>query len=713
MRVDVRTGRAILAGAIGALVIAFVCTILAVGTALPVNEAHAEEFDLETSRAIAIGYDNSGSMANGSDKWCNAQYSLEVLAAMMGGRDVLSLYAMDAEGEKLHLTGDMDAEARAATVHNADLGVSDWTDPRAARDAYQWLLGQQADEKYLVITTDGDFNVGGGLDDVRQVVNDATSQGITVIYLAIGDQAEVIAANEAGGVYVKTASGGEILRTMTEIANLTFGRAPLESTMYTQSGDLSLEVPMGKLIVFAQGANVSVGSMKTSNGDTIDPSVAKVRYRDRMTDGENRYGGDNPNTGLQGVVATFDAAIPKGDAKVGIEGAESVEIYYQPNVNIAIELQDETGYTYTLEPGGANKLTQGTYKVSYAFLDPDTGETLDSKLLSPANFSLTVDNGGSMNTVGEGEPIELERGTAVVRATAETPGGGKAKQQYPDVRVIPPAVPLEIGITNRPDSPSPIDIHELDVSEPLKIHVTKEGGDELTVEEWADTSFDVNVAAARGLFNAAKKLGVEVTKTEAIGDFELKLSSNEGNIVNTLSGEVPIEMQALCDQEDVQYRGARQEIAHITNPSILDYFLFLLPLIIGTLLILAFILWLLGAGRISKRFWNGIDMLGWRAPVSCLGNKPKRIGGSVAGLVTNKWEWTGACNAPIPGPKGRNIKLHGKYFRFGRMVSFVNYAEWRAAGWRLVGKSKNPNKIKPGMKMEHAKGGYTIRFGAK
>ncbi|MBQ9004398.1 MAG: VWA domain-containing protein [Eggerthellaceae bacterium] len=680
---------------------------------------NADEVEQESSRAIAIAYDNSGSMTKDSDKWCNAQYSLEVLAAMMGDRDELALFTMDSEGEKLHISGTQDAASRASAVHNADLGVSLYTEPRTAREACNWLFGQQADEKYLVITTDGEFNTGNRLEDVRQTVEDAASHGIGVIYLAIGE-ADLIASDESRAIYVKTASGDNILQTMTETANLIFGRTPLSRDFYdTGTGRVNLEVPMEKLIVFAQGADVHVGELATSDGSSVKPKTAQVRYRERPTDsGTAREWTDSAivNTNLQGVVAVFDESLPKGEAKLDISGAQSYEIYYQPHVNIAMELEDGTGYRYTLEPGSSNKLTEGSYTVSYSFLDPDTGETLSSNLLYPADFSLSVDNGGSMQEAGDGDSIQLKRGTAVLRANATTPGGGKARQQYPDVRVIPPAVPLQITMVSRPDASGPIDVHHLDEAAAYKVHVAKEGGEELSESEWADTTLEAQVDQGWGFFGKPRRLEVSVTKSAEPGNFEMKLGSNGGNVVETLTGDVPVQLQALCDQEDVQYRGANSETVHISNPSIFDIVLYLLWLIVLVAVIVALLLWLFGAGRISARIWNNIKLEGWKIPLTCIGPKPRRIGGKAAGLVTNKWEWTGKVNAPIPTPAGNTIKLRGKYFRLGKEVSFVNYKAWRQQGWKLYDASgqamKSGGSIRRGARMTH-RAGYTIRFGQR
>ena len=50
---------------------------------------------VETTRAIAIVFDNSGSMYSGGNKaWCQATYAMEVFASMLNSEDILQIYPM-------------------------------------------------------------------------------------------------------------------------------------------------------------------------------------------------------------------------------------------------------------------------------------------------------------------------------------------------------------------------------------------------------------------------------------------------------------------------------------------------------------------------------------------------------------------------------------------------------------------------------------------
>lgn len=464
-----------------------VCLVLLVFCGFAcMQSAFADEGE-DTSRAIAVAYDNSGSMITDSDKWCGAKYSIEVFASMLGENDSLSLYTMDSSGEKLSLLGSQDAEKRVNAVHDADLGVSDYTDPRAAKEAYEALLASDADEKYLVVTTDGAFNVGGGLSDINAIVSDCREKEITVIYLAIGDGAETIEPDESNGVYVKRASASSILSQMTEVANQVFGRDALPATaLDTNKGTLSLEVPMGKVIVFAQGEDVSVGSMTSEDGTVVSGESVSVSYCTSPS-ADMKYGTGIVDKSLKGVVVAFSGEMPKGDYSLNVEGATTVEVYYEPYVNITIGLTGEGGIAYDLVPDGENELSAGTYDVQYNLCDPFSGEVLESSLLEPSIFGLVCEQDDTSVALVEGEQLEVATGEASLTATAQTSGGVKVKQQYQGINVSPAVRILSI---NANGVASDMAIAEFGGAS-YQVLVEKEDGTAFSEAEWETLEFEV------------------------------------------------------------------------------------------------------------------------------------------------------------------------------------------------------------------------------
>lgn len=465
--------------------LALAATILAISS-MSSSWAASSETDTSPSRAIAIAYDNSGSMVQGTTKWCSAKYSLEVLSAMLNPSDTLALYTMESPGQKLLIDGAEAIEQRVQKVHDADLGESDWTEPRAAQEAYDYLLTASGDEKYLIITTDGKFNKGNGLADVQQVVDGCAANNITVIYLAIGDEIEKIDSNVDQGIYVKLASADSILRTMTEVANQVFGRDALPaSDMDVSAGKITFQVPMSKIVVFAQGENVQVGDLTCSNGEVQTGQIARVRYSDQPT-ADVKYGPVEIDSNLQGVVCTFSGEMPKGESAIDISGASEVEIYYTPYVAIEVALND-SGIEYKLQPGQDNEITAGTYEVAYQFLDPFTNEPLESELLYPANFSMMVESGGDVSSLGEGDSLTVSTGSITVLANAQTTGGVRVSQTYEGITVAPALNRLSIDTSSIPDTIPVSSIGQ----ESYILPVAKEDGQPLTDAEWNALNFTV------------------------------------------------------------------------------------------------------------------------------------------------------------------------------------------------------------------------------
>lgn len=567
-----------------------------------VVHAHAESDSVKTSRAIAIAYDNSGSMISDdggpSDKWCKAKYSLEVLAAMLDKADSLSVFTMDSPGCKLSFSGSESADQRAAKVHDADLGYSTMTNTYTTQEAYESLLASSADERYLVITTDGAFNSEGSAEEslaaVQRVVDDCASQGITVIYLAIGSDAALIQGNEAAGVYVKTASTDNILTAMTEVANQVFGRASLPASAYAaDAGSITLDVPMSNLIVFAQGQDVSVGALKNDDG-SFSSEAALVQHSDDP--GASNTGPFLVDDSLQGVVAVFDDDVHEGTYDLEVAGYETLDVYYKPYVDVAVKLTSEDGMSYELKSGESNDVPAGTYEAAYSFKNPFTGEELTSDLLYPAEFSLRVFDGETTRDIAEGEPVELAYGEATLFASALVPGGVHATQQYDAVHITPPLGSLTVDASGVVSSSSVDDL----ASAGGKITVSKQNGEAFTPEEWEATSLSVADEAG---------LTWDVTKTEEIGVFEAHPAYDESGKQATSDrlfgsiamapASVPTTFDARVDVEANPYAG-RATASFQYAPNITDTLVRWWWLIALLLLLLWFIIMEIRKPRLPK-----------------------------------------------------------------------------------------------------------------
>lgn len=147
----------------------------------------------EPSRIINVVYDDSGSMYMGANMmWSQAKYAAEVFAAMLGTNDSMNLYLMSdflaspsIRTPRLQLNGRSGADANVKAVHDMVTTRASNTPFGVVELAYNDLLAKTADEKWLVILTDGDFNQMSKAQE--NAFFESKSQDVRVYYLAMGD----------------------------------------------------------------------------------------------------------------------------------------------------------------------------------------------------------------------------------------------------------------------------------------------------------------------------------------------------------------------------------------------------------------------------------------------------------------------------------------------------------------------------------------------
>lgn len=107
----------------------------------------------EPSRMINVVYDDSGSMYRTDsvvDTWCQAKYSMEVFAAMLGEKDTLNVYYMSdyrsgtGRGPRLVLHGKDGAATNVGKLHSEKTRAGN-TPFNSVRKAYSDLSKATAD----------------------------------------------------------------------------------------------------------------------------------------------------------------------------------------------------------------------------------------------------------------------------------------------------------------------------------------------------------------------------------------------------------------------------------------------------------------------------------------------------------------------------------------------------------------------------------------
>lgn len=460
----------------------------------------------EPSKVVNLVYDDSSSMIIDDfshkqvDRWCQAKYAMEVFAAMLGRRDELNIYCMSdfcfgvSAGPHLELSGRDKTADNIGKVHEM-LTEARETPFASVKKAYSDLLSQSADEKWLVILTDGQFQNAPSSLSMYFAEKDPS---VNVMFLALDEGADSITQNESEGIFFKKASSSEeILGVLTDASARIFSRHKLT---LDKNNKFSFDLPMSELVVFAQGQNISVNGLKDSAGTALPGKVEQVsvKYSEIPTTSKSYVSSSNKiATNLQGQIVTYRGDYDVGSYTLDVSGADTVEIYYKPNVSIGIILTDKDG----LEVTTLEKLEAGTYTVNYGLVKNGTDIPVpESKLLGNVKYTGSFSNNGKdLGQVRSGDKISLEEGNIEIRASAN----------YMEYNTVFTAQEYRvwrnklIGYSFPSSNPTyTIENDSVDTSVPYVVNITLDGK-ELTPAQWTlFTTPTVTISGKHALFSS-------------------------------------------------------------------------------------------------------------------------------------------------------------------------------------------------------------------
>lgn len=390
----------------------------------------------EPKRVIGIVFDDSGSMYGGGNySWCRATYAVEVFAAMMNDGDQLQIYPMN--GVKLDDMGTTYTMQNPLIVNGPEessvvrqmvgMQTGNGTPIETIDWAYEGLMNTQADEKYLIVLTDGGYfhsktGYEMSLTETEQALTDVLGQyarDMNVMYLGIGSSVAVpTVIDPSRQLFLEASDTAQTLNQLTRMCNTIFGR----NEMPNVTDKIELDVTLSKLIVFVQGENVS--GVSVSGGSEIRST--DTHYPDPL------FPQGSIDYSLQGTLVTY-GAFDAGTYDLSFTGdATSINVYYEPDVSLSVRLLDPNGNEVT---AGSTDLYSGTYYLEYGMVDRD-GEPTTSSLLGETKYELTYYINGqeyTENATQSGKlPIELEAGDVL---------DGKVKviylEDYPDEKSLP------------------------------------------------------------------------------------------------------------------------------------------------------------------------------------------------------------------------------------------------------------------------------------
>lgn len=491
------------------MVVSIFCTIPFTASAATITTS-AKSYD------IAVVFDNSGSMYQPSDNkaWCRAKYAMEIFASMLNyeNGDKLRIYPMwevTTDGSQPKSGGsysaieiksksDIDKISKLYTVHPSNTPFA------PVLEAHSYLKTSSATEKWIIVLTDGEFNqiergknVGTiSSTDLKKLLLNVATDGIKVQYLGFAG-ASKLDSEESKNFYAKKSSDTSLKDDLIGICNSIFQRSILPSNQLNGE-KLNLDLSMKNVIVFAQGANAKITSLKDSSGKEVAVSLdsGQRKYSDIKANG---YQNAAIDTSLAGQVVTF-AACPKGEYTLSYSGADKIQIFYEPDVDIDISFTNSDGQKIE-KP---EDFVAGEYTVNSKIVDASTHEDVTSHELMGKDVKLST----YVKTSKDSERKEYANGAKInfepddsTEIWVEGEYLGKYKISSKDdpkwnwfngIEINPDTVDFKIDATVL-QSQSWFKTKDHDNWKPIRISMTLDG-QPLTDEQLANTKLDITTS---------------------------------------------------------------------------------------------------------------------------------------------------------------------------------------------------------------------------
>lgn len=551
-------------------------------------------------RHVNLVLDDSGSMfsdgTNSLDRWSNAKYSLEVFASMLGSDDVLNVFRMSdfAETETaapvVSVKGNEPASDRVAKIH--DMQMQGGGTPYApVTTAVADLASSSIPDKWLVVLTDGEFTdreTAQVESDLNRFVAENTGEAssLRVAFLALGEESPQLNNSADQGVFFeRVLETSELLDTMTSFSNRIFARSLLPQS---NPGQMNPDVDLDQILVFAQGGDVEVGELSV-DGESIAPSsvvdVSWAENQDALNAGQEVPA--VPNKDLRGTLASFED-IPSGTSVVGLQGAQTVDIFYTPRAAFGIELRDAQG-----ERVEADKVVGGEYTVNYGFMDRDC-EFIESDLFGDVDYTAQVIQDGEVITdaFAPGDALQLERGDAQFRVGASYLDGNTSEAVI-DLRVLRPAKPTGFDVEQKDFLASQLQSYDVR-QDGIKLHYAiHENGrvTDFSDEEWASFTQD-----SFSVESSEPDIDFELALGDAPGEVYLVPRAPGGVPIEAATGDIPVTISAShVYDEQLNEATEHVSVSVVDDYSWTDRFLHWFKVIgwLWLLLLLLFI-WILG-----------------------------------------------------------------------------------------------------------------------
>jgi hypothetical protein len=304
-----------------------------------------------SARAVAVVYDDSGSMSK-DQRWWHASYAIQALAGVLAEDDSLYIVYM----------GDPDKANRVEDRHRALLEFQDrqpsgQTPYGAVRTAMAALAATPDQDRWLVVITDGGFQDGETPLDLAPLPEEIRSfvqkSGTRTIFLLIGSGADAVVAEiwrqQVSASVLRAKDAAEIVDRMEDIGAMitsrAVGRSAVTSRISGSQAEITTAFPLKRLIVLQQARKPEALAPFKGAGEG-DPRVRQsqdfqIRTPTLATRKAARFG---RITHLVGSEA--DRVIPSGKLTIGFDhrlAADQVVFLPEVAARFDVRLVDGNG----------------------------------------------------------------------------------------------------------------------------------------------------------------------------------------------------------------------------------------------------------------------------------------------------------------------------------------------------------------------------------
>lgn len=542
---------------------------------IPGTDLQAAEKKNDKSRAIYVVFDNSASMYGpGNMAWSQATYAMEVFAAMMNyeSGDVMKVFPMHeitTKGEQGKVKSMViESQSDVAKIHNmytpVPMGTPYGQVHTAAKELTSLLQSGAKDEGWLVVLTDGEFdnvNIDDAREDMRKKAGAA--ENLFVQFLAIGESVATLPkGDETVGFYSqKAGTSAEVVNELAVICNRIFKRNEYKNFKLEEA--MEFDIPLSKVIVFAQGKDVKINGLKKADGANVNlQDRIKVSYSATDGSGLTKYVTETPkkDTSLKGEVAIFSGvdSIEAGKYFLDVSGADSIHVYYEPDVEFGVRLLDGENVVE------GNAISNGSYQLQVGFINNQTGKFIEkSNLLGEPKFTILVN--------GENKKMESGKLTSKIDIEAEgetldIQAGVTYLEDYMDSAKLSFRIcTLDIIV----EGPEEIPVKSLeDEKNILTVKVTNNGVP-LTEEQWQNATLSMKCLNED---EEDFRVVSELTKGTEVSTWKIAFKYFEEDLFKTETGEAKIPLQLSVEMDGYTYEVSETHEVNIdNNKNIVDY----------------------------------------------------------------------------------------------------------------------------------------------